>query len=78
MSVRAILATLPYKIKSDNEERLWNEYVAKSLQYLTNNMANAFGGTILLASYDELIKPQRVDHRSAEEIIEDIKKKMNS
>ena len=78
MSVRAILATLEYKIKEDMESDAYRIYTARALQILTENTANALGGKTMSISYDDLINPKPVDNRSAEEIIEDIKKKMNS
>lgn len=78
MSARAILASLEYKIKADMENWAYQVYTARALQILSEDMANAFGGKSMAISYEEMIRPQNVDNRSAEEIIEDIKKKMNS
>lgn len=78
MSVRAILASLEYKIKEDMENWAYRTYTARALQILSENMANAFGGKSMAISYEEFINPKPADNRSAEEIIEDIKKKMNS
>lgn len=78
MSVRAILTSLEYKIKADMEMYAYRIYTARALQVITEDIANAFGGKSMAISYEEMIKPQYVDNRSAEEIIEDIKKKMNS
>lgn len=78
MSVRAILTSLEYKIKADMENWAYRVYTARALQILTEDMSNAFGGKSMVISYEEFIKPKPVDNRSAEEIIEDIKKKMNS
>ena len=76
MSVRAILATMEYKIKADMEMRAYRKYTASALQILVENTCNAFGGKIMSMSYDDLINPKPVDNRSAEEIISDIKKKL--
>ena len=78
MSVRAILASLEYKIKEDMENWAYRTYTARALQILSEDMANAFGGKSMAISYEEFINPKPADNRSAEEIIEDIKKKMNS
>ena len=72
------MASLEYKIKADMETWAYRVYTARALQILTEDMSYAFGGKSMAISYEELIKPQTVDNRSAEEIIEDIKKKMNS
>ena len=78
MNVRAILASLEYKIKADMENWAYRVYTARALQILTEDMSHAFGGKSMAISYEEFINPKPVDNRSAEEIIEDIKKKMNS
>ena len=78
MNARAILATLEYKIKADMENDAYQRYTARALQVLTENTANALGGKNMSISYDDLINPKPTDNRSAEQIIEDIKKKMNS
>lgn len=72
------MVTLEYKIKEDAKTDAYRIYVARATQILTENTANAFGGKSMSMSYEELINPKTVDNRSAEEIIEDIKKKMNS
>lgn len=78
MSVRAILATLEYKIKEDMESDAYRIYTARALQILIENTANALGGKTMSISYDDLINPKPVDNRSADEIIDGIRKKINS
>lgn len=78
MNARAILTSLEYKIKADMENWAYRAYTARALQILSEDMANAFGGKSMAISYEEFINPKPVDNRSAEEIIEGIKKKMNS
>ena len=78
MSARAILASLQYKIKEDMESRAYLVYTARALQILSEDMANAFGGKAMAISYEEMITTKHVDNRSAEEIINDIRTKMNS
>ena len=72
------MISLECKIKADMDTWAYRVYTARALQVLTEDIANAFGGKSMAISYEEMIKPQYVDNRSAEEIIEDIKKKMNS
>lgn len=78
MSVRAILVSLEYNIKADMEMYAYRTYTARALKVLTEDIANAFGGKSMAITYEEFINPKPADNRSAEEIIEDIKKKMNS
>lgn len=78
MSVRAILTSLEYKIKADMENLAYRVYTARALQILTEDMSNAFGGKSMVISYEDFIKPKPVDNRSADEIIDGIRKKINS
>lgn len=78
MSVRAILESLEYKIKADMEMHAYRRYTARALKVLTEDIANAFGGKSMAITYEEFINPKPTDNRSEEEIVEDIKKKMNS
>ena len=78
MSARAILVTLEYKIKEDAKTDAYRIYLARATQILTENTANAFGGKSMSMSYEELINPKPVDNRSADEIIDGIRKKINS
>lgn len=76
MSVRAILSTLEYKIMADMKNEVYARYTARALQILTENVANTLGGKTLSISYDDLINPKPADNRSAEEIINSIKNKI--
>lgn len=78
MNARAILTSLEYKIKADMENWAYRVYTARALQILTEDMSHAFGGKSMAISYEDFINPKPFDNRSAEQIIEDIKGKMNS
>ena len=85
MSLKAILSTLQYKIKADYEEAVFRQYMATLSRFATENSANSVNalsqGQIeacyLNVDYMDLINPKPVDNRSAEEIIGNIKNKIN-
>ena len=76
MSVRAILSTLEYKIKKDAENELWRKYMASAVQTMSNNIVHFIGGQLISDSYGDLINPKPIDNRSADEIINSIKNKI--
>lgn len=83
MSIRAILSTLPYKIKADNENALYRQYMAKGLQISTQNIAAILGivsrgnaeTPYMALSYDEIINPKPQKQYIKGEIAEKIKSK---
>ena len=60
MSVRAILYTLPYKIKEDIEECAYKQYVTRCLRVLTENTAiiSQGRGKYIAKEYNDLINPK--------------------
>ena len=60
MGVKAILATLPYKIKTDMEQEIWRDYMAKCARLCTENTAGLSQGQYLTVEYEDIIhkKPQ--------------------
>lgn len=46
---------------------------------MSNNTANAFGGSVINKSYYDLVhKKENVDNRTASEIVDDIKSKLEN
>ena len=45
---------------------------------LTKSVANFGGGSYMSKSYADILKPQKVETRTADEIIADMKKKMQN
>ena len=84
MSAKAILSTLEYKLKADYEEALYRQYMATLSRFATENSANSVNalsqGQIeacyLTVDYMDLINPKPVDNRSADEIISNVKSKI--
>lgn len=58
ISARAIINTLPYKLKEQSENILWRGYMAKGVKILTGNTANFAGGSVLTLDFSELIDPE--------------------
>lgn len=47
------------------------------LMYIANDIAEVYGGTKVVKSYSELVEPQIEEKRTAQEIIEDFKQRLN-
>jgi hypothetical protein len=60
MGVKAILATLPYKVKAETEQEIWRDYMAKCARLCTENTAGFTQGQYLTVEYEDIIhkKPQ--------------------
>lgn len=72
MSLRAIIAMLPYKIKADTEDELFRIYMARCARMITENTAKLSGGGYLKVDYEDIIDPKPQDKRTAEEIVADV------
>lgn len=85
MSLKAILSTLEYKIKADCEEAVYKQYMATLLRLATEHSANSVSvlsqgqieSSYITVDYSELINPKPVDNRSADDIISNIKNKID-
>ena len=58
MSAKAILATLPYKIKRDNENEVYKNYVARNLRIIGENTARMSQGGYMKVDYEDIINPK--------------------
>jgi hypothetical protein len=60
MSVRAVISTLPYKLKYDVEEYAYKQYVTRCLRILTENSAivSQGQGKYIAKEYDDIINPK--------------------
>ena len=85
MSLKAILLTLEYKLKADYEEAIYRQYMATLSRLATEHSANSVSflsqgkieSSYITADYSELINPKPVDNRSADEIVSNIKNKID-
>lgn len=77
LSARAIIATLPDKIKQDSENEVYRVYVAENLRIIGENTAKSVGGNYMPAKFTEIINPKPPEkEESAEEVIARIKNKV--
>lgn len=76
MNARALLTALPCQIRRAAEEDAFRAYMAECARLLTENTMRAVGyGSYIQVKYHELIRPQKLDTRSGEEIAADVLKR---
>lgn len=72
LGVRAILFSLREKLRQMDEEEAWRIYCAKCLRMITENTANASGGTFMAQEFADILHPKPQDNRGVDEIAEDV------
>lgn len=74
---RALLSALPYVLQSRYEREVYEHYTAKALQTLTENTSRPMSpGSYIQRGYSELLRPQREDTRTADDVIGGIKSRL--
>ena len=58
MNGKAIIATLPCKIKADVEKELYYQYTARCLRIITENTAILSQGNYVAIDLDEILNPK--------------------
>jgi hypothetical protein len=58
------------------EEKVEKYYIAECLRMLTENTAKAFGGGYMEIKMHDILNPKPVDERTANDVIGDIKAKL--
>lgn len=58
MNGKAIISTLPYKIKADIERELYQQYTARCLRIITENTAVLSQGQYIAVELDEILNPK--------------------
>ena len=77
ISARAAIRAIPYVIEDNAKRDLCVEYIGNALQILTDNTAHAVnGGRYLTNTLTDLLHPEREDKRTAQEIANDLVKRM--
>ena len=76
MNARAILSTLPERLKQQQEEKLYKSYIARIVRLSGENIAKTCQGSYISVDFDDILDPKPVDNRSADEIINGIKDKI--
>lgn len=75
MNTKAIISTLPYKIKSDVKTEIYRNYMAKNIRLLTENTAKLVRGEYISAEYSDIANPKPVIEHKKGEITAKIKSK---
>lgn len=52
-------------------------YMSEAVKNINEILANNFNGSYWKISYTDMMKPQKVEERTAEEIIDDIRTRLN-
>lgn len=68
---------MPYKIKADHENEVWRKYTARCMRMIGENTAGMVNGKFMSIEYEDIINPKPEEKRSADEIIESIKDKID-
>ena len=68
---------MPYKIKADLENEVWRKYTARCLRLITENTAGMVNGKLISVEYEDIINPKPEEKRSANEIINGLKNKID-
>ena len=75
MRARAVISALPAMIKRQGEEELYRVYVSDTLKIAAENISRIGGGMTLQSRYIELINPPEEETRTAEEIIDHVRRR---
>ena len=76
MSSKAILATLPYKIKADIDQEVWREYMARCARICTENTACLGNARYIYVEYDDIINKKTQTNQKQGEATEKIRDKL--
>ena len=77
MSVYGLMSVLPALIRQQTERSALITYMTTGLRMLTENSAHLVsGGKYLSVSYNDMINPPPEETRTADEIIDHMKKKL--
>ena len=73
LSAKAIISTLPEKIKQEHENEVYKVYIAECARITAENTAKSVGGNYMSAKFVDILHPKPVDTRTAEDIINSTK-----
>ena len=68
---------MPYKIKADLENEVWRKYTARCLRLVAENTAGMVSGKLISVEYEDIINPKPEEKRSADDIINGMKNKID-
>jgi hypothetical protein len=72
MSAAGVISILPYKIKEDEKNELYRNYMARCARLCTENLAKLSRGNYIRVEFDELFADKPREDRPAREIIDEI------
>lgn len=75
MRARAVITALPVVIKRQGEEKLYRIYAADAARITAENVSRIGGGMTLRSRYVDLILPPREETRTAQEVIDHVRKR---
>lgn len=75
MRARAVITALPVVIKRQGEEKLYRIYAADAARITAENVSRIGGGMTLQSRYVDLILPPKEETRTAQEVIDHVRKR---
>lgn len=61
----------------NKQSEAYKVYMSEAVKNINEILANNFNGSYMKISYMDMMKPQKVEERTAEEIIDDIRTRLN-
>ena len=62
--------------QKEQEEKTYRNYITDSLKIISENTAKAHGGSFINVRYADIVAPHKEETRTADEVIENLRKKM--
>ena len=78
MSVRGLIAAMPMIIQRQNEQSAFRDYMAMCAFNVNEIVAKRYGGAYMTTKYHDVINPPKEETRTSEEVINEIKEKLNA
>lgn len=76
MTAKGYIAVLPAILKRDAETAAYRVYITDALKIVAENTAKYAGGPYLKVRYADIVNPPKEETRTADEVIEHMKKKL--
>lgn len=64
-------------LHENKQSEAYKVYMSEAVKNINEILANNFNGSYMKISYMDMMKPQKVEERTAEEIIDDIRTRLN-
>lgn len=76
MTAKGYIAALPAILKRDAETAAYRIYITDVLKNIAENTARYSGGSYIKVRYADIVNPPKEEMRTADEVIEHMKKKL--